>query len=639
MQKNNIKSFICSFLFSILAVFAVQKVFLRAEHSDFRQQPALNIKPQHKISLFAEKKSPETPKAPLLIAQNQTLNDTPQKVSKSPLKTPVLSSVSDSETVTFSKEKPMQEQQAPQSTFVQTDIAYAEEITFSAQEQDELKEQKRLENAGIVYADISDTFEPESFEIAQTSQNDEIPLIENNIAVHSQINLQNAASASQIAMIEPNTIINGLQETDILTEEKNLAEADIKKSELGQRTNLSETDQEIDETAWAVATAATEDSLNIQDAENTSFDSEDSPWVIAKGNKYAKNQAAVEAYSSLPLPTERADEPSVKQDEPQNENAVDYPSEKEDESQNESTVDYSTEKEGEIQTDDISNTVSDAESETEDENSLKNNLDDTTENRDEVDTEQTSENDMSVPTEQSVIEQTFNEPLLKQKENNSKLAYEMIQNILIPIPDSILNDADIIPDLTASPDGSSQKPQHTYTPKPNLNEKEKQSGLFKSISSWFNKNKNDTNTTVLSGSSENKNQEKTGTFQNLKDKVYSALGSVEDYKNLNDVSIMPAELRLSFAPNRAEISGQTLKWIYAFADNARDHNDVYVEVRIDGTSSYALQQKRLNLLSSIFASRGVDYRKINTVFTSREPNSFIIRNIRFNNNRKGETNE
>ena len=43
-------------------------------------------------------------------------------------------------------------------------------------------------------------------------------------------------------------------------------------------------------------------------------------------------------------------------------------------------------------------------------------------------------------------------------------------------------------------------------------------------------------------------------------------------------------------------------------DNSRyaENDDVYVEVRIDGTSSFALQQKRLNLLSSIFSSRGVD---------------------------------
>ena len=94
---------------------------------------------------------------------------------------------------------------------------------------------------------------------------------------------------------------------------------------------------------------------------------------------------------------------------------------------------------------------------------------------------------------------------------------------------------------------------------------------------------------------------------------------------------MPAELKLAFQPNRAEISGHTLKWIHAFADNARDNPEIYIEIRIDGTGSFTLQQKRLNLLSTIFANRGVDFRKVNIVFTSREPNSFIIRNIRFNN--------
>ena len=134
----------------------------------------------------------------------------------------------------------------------------------------------------------------------------------------------------------------------------------------------------------------------------------------------------------------------------------------------------------------------------------------------------------------------------------------------------------------------------------------------------------------------NKAKEKAG---EIKDKIFSTLGNISDYSPKEAPSIMPAELRLSFQPNRAEISGKTLKWIYAFADNARDNDNVYVEVRIDGTSSYALQQKRLNLLSSIFSARGVDYRKINIIFTSREPNSFIIRNIHFNNKETEEANK
>lgn len=44
-----------------------------------------------------------------------------------------------------------------------------------------------------------------------------------------------------------------------------------------------------------------------------------------------------------------------------------------------------------------------------------------------------------------------------------------------------------------------------------------------------------------------------------------------------------------------------------------------------------LQQKRLNLLHNILTNKGVEYSKINTVFTNREPNSFIIRTITRNN--------
>ena len=86
-------------------------------------------------------------------------------------------------------------------------------------------------------------------------------------------------------------------------------------------------------------------------------------------------------------------------------------------------------------------------------------------------------------------------------------------------------------------------------------------------------------------------------------------------------------MRLSFQPNRAEISGQTLRWVQAFATNVAKNNSSQLEIRIDGTSTTALQQKRLNLLYNILNSKGVEEYKINTVFTQREPNSFIIRII------------
>lgn len=569
MQKNNIKSFICSFLFSILAVFAVQKVFLRADKTaDIQEEPSKHMAHQ-KISLFAENITQKHQK-PILLSSQAIQSEGINPISKTDLPVSVLAQNNDADT-DLTADKPAEtSQNKPSSESALTDLAYAQEITFSQKEQNELTEQKQLADSGIVYADISDTFEKNSQSPADATLSEEIPLIEDNITVHKQINLQNTAQASQIAMIEPTALINTIED-DILTDETNLAEADIKKNELSKITNISEATQEIDESAWQTATAATEDVEDVQNIEDSSLPAEDSPWVLAKGNKYAKNQAAVEEYAPLPI----APKESLSQL-----NETSAPEE--------------------------------------------NNLENTTPI-------------FSQENQEDMISQTFNEPLLKEKENSSKLAYEMIQNILIPIPDDILNDADIVPDLSSSPDGVKEKPRRIVTPKTDLDEKEKQSGLFKSISSWFKKNKEETPDNTSSSSKNKGSKEKSGILDKAKNKIQSVLGDIDDYKNLNDVSIMPAELRLSFAPNRAEISGQTLRWIYAFADNARDHSDVYVEVRIDGTSSYALQQKRLNLLSSIFASRGLDYRKINTVFTSREPNSFIIRNIRFNNDSKGET--
>ena len=92
--------------------------------------------------------------------------------------------------------------------------------------------------------------------------------------------------------------------------------------------------------------------------------------------------------------------------------------------------------------------------------------------------------------------------------------------------------------------------------------------------------------------------------------------------------ILPTEIRLSFQTNRAEISGKTLNWIQAFAKKTMENDYTILEIRIDGTSSYNLQQKRLNLLYNILTNLGLDYEKVNTVFTNREPNSFVLRTVK-----------
>ena len=110
-------------------------------------------------------------------------------------------------------------------------------------------------------------------------------------------------------------------------------------------------------------------------------------------------------------------------------------------------------------------------------------------------------------------------------------------------------------------------------------------------------------------------------------------------EEIERAQILPTEIRLSFQPNRAEISGQTLRWIQAFAKKATDEKNVGLEIRIDGSGAFALQQKRLNLLYNILTANGVEYKKINTVFADREANSFIVRTVKITNgvNEKKET--
>ena len=102
------------------------------------------------------------------------------------------------------------------------------------------------------------------------------------------------------------------------------------------------------------------------------------------------------------------------------------------------------------------------------------------------------------------------------------------------------------------------------------------------------------------------------------------LGPQEEEKN-----IAPSELKITFQPNKAEISGQTLEWLRAFADNTVKNDTVVVEIRASQSAPQAIQQKRLKLFYKLLADRGVDYHKINIIFTNREPNSFIIRNVRY----------
>lgn len=227
-----------------------------------------------------------------------------------------------------------------------------------------------------------------------------------------------------------------------------------------------------------------------------------------------------------------------------------------------------------------------------------------------------------------------------------QLASDMVKNILIPIPEDILNDEDLTPQLESSSKSNPKEPliaEHEKEKKEaaqdlkqeiDKNEIEaskegSKGGLLKSITSIFSSSPA---ATTEIGSVEKEEKGLNRYVQPFASKILRAKGATPN-------KILPAEMRLSFQPNRAEISGTTLKWIQAFANKVNSDNSVILEIRIDGASSFALQQKRLNLLHNILTNKGVDYSKINTVFTTREPNSFIIRTVRVNSNNDKDTKE
>ena len=193
----------------------------------------------------------------------------------------------------------------------------------------------------------------------------------------------------------------------------------------------------------------------------------------------------------------------------------------------------------------------------------------------------------------------------ERKTADKKTAKIAVQdNILIPIPQELLDEDDLVPDIDE--DGTKKK-------SPVFKKKEKDKSFLDSLTSVFSK----------------ENKEKA--IKKLKEKSGKLLKSGKDDDH---PQILPTEIRLSFQPNRAEISGQTLKWIQAFAKKAADEPNVGLEIRIDGSHSFELQQKRLNLLYNILTINDVPYQKINTMFVEREPNSFVVRTVKIVNGKE-----
>lgn len=258
-----------------------------------------------------------------------------------------------------------------------------------------------------------------------------------------------------------------------------------------------------------------------------------------------------------------------------------------------------------------------------------------------------------------------------------KIASETVKNLIIPIPGEIMNDENLTPKLAYPSTSEDAEKERAIDKELKEQEKSSKTAENKKLLSPIEEDveldapaiqvtpitKPVTTASKPETKAEEpkeKTQDKGGIMNALNSIFTTSQKIVSDAKEKaiakaqakrsfrkrlakdRPVSIMPTEIKLSFQPNRAEISGQTLRWVQAFASKAAETPDIALEIRIDGNSSVNLQQRRLNLLHSILTNKGVEHGKINTVFTTREPNSFILRTVNLGNNsqgiNKGETN-
>lgn len=259
---------------------------------------------------------------------------------------------------------------------------------------------------------------------------------------------------------------------------------------------------------------------------------------------------------------------------------------------------------------------------------------------------------------QDLFTDNFKQATNEDQEISYKVAEKIKQSIIFPIPDEILNDENLTPTFikgsrkTSTPaKGRQNVPQQAKEAKPALPEesvkilpkvstvaqkKDESKGFLNSISSWFSdKQPADTAAKPKSKTAPAYSSQGAGKAEetiNSNDALVSFYETIQETKQEQAKNkIIPSELKLSFQPDRAEISGQTLRWLKAFSEKAKEEK-TYLQIRLDATAPIELQRKRLNLLYTIFMNNGVDFSKVDTVFSLTEPNAFIIRTLQLKQN-------
>ncbi len=89
---------------------------------------------------------------------------------------------------------------------------------------------------------------------------------------------------------------------------------------------------------------------------------------------------------------------------------------------------------------------------------------------------------------------------------------------------------------------------------------------------------------------------------------------------------IPKEMKISFLPDSADLSTQAFKWIKAFSYNPQRTVGSAVEVRLS-PNNLDLQSRRFALIKGALLSNGLAPRQIRFVFTDRDADTVILRNI------------
>ena len=89
---------------------------------------------------------------------------------------------------------------------------------------------------------------------------------------------------------------------------------------------------------------------------------------------------------------------------------------------------------------------------------------------------------------------------------------------------------------------------------------------------------------------------------------------------------IPKEMKISFLPDSADLSAQAFKWIKVFSYNPKRSVISAVEVRLS-PDNLDLQSRRFALIKGALLANGVAPRQIRFVFTDRDADTVVLRNI------------